>query len=350
MIKTFYLLLSLSLFFPAATFAATKVIYADHRYRLGDNDSRNDARRLCLIEAKRSALDKAGTYIESLTEVENLQVTKDEISIYSAAIVKIQTIDEKWKFQNGILSVYMKVKAEIDVDDIKYNLQKIKTNQKLRNELVELRKQLQKKDAEYVELQNKLAVADPSKALSLRKDRNYTLTEMSEIETKYNKVMREVVDRRTRRLNKSVSMGKNMLKYIERDMTYDEVKYILGLPDIGYYYSYSKRRYFELTNEALYNDRDYTLTYLIYDRYIVHFSNSKDIIMKKERVVDSISLILGNDRRCDITIKDENYNILTDGIDLTAVASKANKWKSNIYCDEYDKKQIISLLKKFILQ
>ena len=63
------------------TFAKTEVIYANHKSVMGDNDSKNDVRRMCFLEAKRKVLEKAGTYIESQTEVMNLHLTRDEITI-----------------------------------------------------------------------------------------------------------------------------------------------------------------------------------------------------------------------------------------------------------------------------
>ena len=86
-------LLSLSLIaMPSSSVAETKTIFVDHKYVMGDNDSKNDARRMCFLEAKRKVLEKAGTYIESHTQVSNYRLTKDEISAYSAALLKVDTV------------------------------------------------------------------------------------------------------------------------------------------------------------------------------------------------------------------------------------------------------------------
>ena len=57
----------LLLLIPSLSIAETKTIYASHEYIMGDNDSKNDARHMCFLEAKRKALEKAGTYISSHT-------------------------------------------------------------------------------------------------------------------------------------------------------------------------------------------------------------------------------------------------------------------------------------------
>ncbi len=51
--------------------AEIRTISATGEYRMGDNDTRTDAKRLALLDAKRLALEQAGTYIESITEVKN---------------------------------------------------------------------------------------------------------------------------------------------------------------------------------------------------------------------------------------------------------------------------------------
>lgn len=80
MFRIFYLVFFTLILIPSLSLAETKTIFADHRYVMGDNDSKNDARRMCFLEAKRRALEKAGTYIESRTEVKDFRLTKDEIS------------------------------------------------------------------------------------------------------------------------------------------------------------------------------------------------------------------------------------------------------------------------------
>jgi hypothetical protein len=41
---------------PSFSFAEIKTIYVSHKYIMGDNDSKNDARHICFLEAKRKAL------------------------------------------------------------------------------------------------------------------------------------------------------------------------------------------------------------------------------------------------------------------------------------------------------
>jgi len=53
----------------------------------GGGQSPDDARISAMAKAKREALEKAGTYIESLTVVQNSKVEKDEILALAAGVL-----------------------------------------------------------------------------------------------------------------------------------------------------------------------------------------------------------------------------------------------------------------------
>lgn len=73
---------SISILFAIVSAAEAEVqtITASHTYVVGDNDSKNDARQLCFLQAKRKVLEKAGLFIESSLEAQNFQLTKDQIT------------------------------------------------------------------------------------------------------------------------------------------------------------------------------------------------------------------------------------------------------------------------------
>ena len=75
------------------TFAAKKVIVADGYAIMGDGPEENPAvaQERARKDAKRAASEKAGVYVESLTEVKNGMLTKDEIRTISANILEVQS-------------------------------------------------------------------------------------------------------------------------------------------------------------------------------------------------------------------------------------------------------------------
>jgi len=96
-------------------YAGVQTITATHTYVMGDNDSRNDARQLCFLEAKRKVLEKAGSFIQASTEVKNFQLTKDQISSYSAAVLSVEITKEDFGFSDGHNVLTLMVKADVDV-------------------------------------------------------------------------------------------------------------------------------------------------------------------------------------------------------------------------------------------
>ena len=78
--NSFTMLLSIIILFSLAdkTFAEVKVITSTGKFVMGDKDSKSDAKSIALINAKRAALEEAGTYLSSLSEVKNFEMTKDE--------------------------------------------------------------------------------------------------------------------------------------------------------------------------------------------------------------------------------------------------------------------------------
>lgn len=82
------LLLALAAFIAAApALADIRVVNAQGEHRMGNRDIREDAIRLATESAKRNAFEQVATYLESVTVVHDMDVTKDEIRSYTAGLV-----------------------------------------------------------------------------------------------------------------------------------------------------------------------------------------------------------------------------------------------------------------------
>jgi hypothetical protein len=118
-------------FLPFAAYARTETIFANFKYTMGDNDTKNDAKRICFLEAKRLAIEKAGTYIESSTEIKNYNLTRDEIKTFAGAIVKIEIASEEIKFVGENQIIFMTVKADVDISSFRERVKQIKSDSEL---------------------------------------------------------------------------------------------------------------------------------------------------------------------------------------------------------------------------
>ncbi|MBR4152108.1 MAG: hypothetical protein IKT98_04045 [Selenomonadaceae bacterium] len=96
---------------------------AEGEYRLGDRDTREDAKKFAIAEAKRKIIEQAGVYVESFTEVRDFKFGQDKIKIIAQGIVTIK--DEQTEFsENGVLCKAY-VTAAIDTDSMKKELLKL---------------------------------------------------------------------------------------------------------------------------------------------------------------------------------------------------------------------------------
>ena len=103
---------------PTVAFAEVQTFTATHIYILGDHDSKDDARQRCLLEAKRKVLEQAGVYIESASEVKNFDLTKDKITSFAAAVMQVKDTKEEMGFQQGHMTLTLKVTAQVDLAEV----------------------------------------------------------------------------------------------------------------------------------------------------------------------------------------------------------------------------------------
>jgi TPR repeat protein len=199
--------------------AATQTITATHTYVMGDNDSRNDARRLCFLEAKRKVLEKAGTFIESSSEVTNLQLSKDQITSYTAAVLSVETVTEDFSSSNGQNTITMAVKAEVDTADIRQRLAAIVADKGLQEKIATQQRQLKQLEEQMRALNMKLGTAPASSSMKLKKERDLVLGNIQELENKKLAAVQAIED-----------LTEKVRKYIVPGMTTQEVKSVMGPP------------------------------------------------------------------------------------------------------------------------
>ncbi len=86
--------------------AAPEIIEADGVYMMGDNDTPRSARDAARNEAMRAATEQAGVYIESYSETQNYTLTRDEVRMVAAAVLRVlhedvtpELIEGAWRYR-----------------------------------------------------------------------------------------------------------------------------------------------------------------------------------------------------------------------------------------------------------
>ena len=143
--------------------AELRTITATGEYRMGDNDTRTDAKRLALMDAKRLALEQAGTYLESVSEVKNLQVSRDEIRTYAAGIVEVKEQAASSKMEGETTVVHVDVTVQIDTAVVARQIDALRKNEHAKEELQQARAEAERLKQE-VEAKGRELAALKSKA------------------------------------------------------------------------------------------------------------------------------------------------------------------------------------------
>ena len=104
----------------AEVFATPQQFSAEGEYRLGDRDTREDAKKYAIAEAKRKVAEQAGVYVESYTEINNFHLSKDKISVVAQTLMTIKS--ERTEFtENGVVCKAY-VTAVIDPESVEKKL------------------------------------------------------------------------------------------------------------------------------------------------------------------------------------------------------------------------------------
>ena len=147
----------LPLFSPA--YAEIKTFIEEYTYQASEADSKLSSRVIALEQVKRLLLEKLGTYLESETEVKNFQLTKDQIVILTAGIVRAEVIDERWDGKTYSL----KAKIQADPTDVANSIYKLRQDHQKTKELEETRKKADEALKEVEKLKKELRIAKAQK-------------------------------------------------------------------------------------------------------------------------------------------------------------------------------------------
>ena len=117
----------LVLCFPTLVQAETKTIIAEAIYLMGDGETPSFAEAMVLQKAKQTALEQAGTYVESYTQVRNLDVAVDEIKTIAGGVLETDVIQkDRTILKEGGERFYIKIRARVTTDKIEDLARRIK--------------------------------------------------------------------------------------------------------------------------------------------------------------------------------------------------------------------------------
>ena len=142
---------------PVVTQAEIRVVAAQGEHRMGDRDTREDALHLATEAAKRNALEQVAVFLESITIVDGLVVTKDEIRTYTAGLVLVLDQVINTTLDGNTVVIKTDLVAQIDTEEVRQAIATLRENKDAWHQLVALQQ-------ENDQLQRELAAANQALA------------------------------------------------------------------------------------------------------------------------------------------------------------------------------------------
>ena len=162
--------------------AAIKEIKASHRFLMGDNTTKVEAQNIARQQATRKALERAGVYIESITEVKNMALTQDIVRSYTAGIAAVDVIDERTELVGESPAVIVTVNVRVDEDDVVRQIKALRRDWQKTRELAEARKKIKAAEQQIITLSRELSrikkAKQPERVKQIQQERRRAITEI----------------------------------------------------------------------------------------------------------------------------------------------------------------------------
>ena len=138
--KTKLLVLLLAVFFTLLAFSNSFAIVTSFTHTVkqsfSGSQSPDDARVAAMAKAKREVLEKAGTYLETLTVVKNSVLEKDEILALAAGVLRAEIVSQRNYVTVDAFGIIIKAKVDVDTGILKERVRKLLEERKYEKELL----------------------------------------------------------------------------------------------------------------------------------------------------------------------------------------------------------------------
>lgn len=161
----FLTILTFALGIGAPARAEVRIVTAQGIYRMGDRDTKEDAIRLATESAKRSALEQVATFLESITIVEGVEITKDEIKTYTAGFVFVLDQQTRLTLDGDVAVVTVDLTAQLDTEEVAHAISVLRENEDARRQLAALKEEIDILHQELDSASQALALATTSEQL-----------------------------------------------------------------------------------------------------------------------------------------------------------------------------------------
>jgi tetratricopeptide (TPR) repeat protein len=110
---------------PLPAFAAVETITHTVRQTFGGSQSADDARTAAIAKAKREALERSGTYLETMSVVQDGRLSKDETLALASGVLKTKVISQKNYVAGEAFGIEVVVQIQVDTSVLDTRVRKL---------------------------------------------------------------------------------------------------------------------------------------------------------------------------------------------------------------------------------
>jgi len=205
-----FLLLAVS-----ASHAAEQIVTEKYIHIMSENETRNEARKICFLEAKRKILKRVADELGHTELKGKKTLERKDIDECLPVLLKIETAEETWKFLDKKIAIAISAKTLVDYDYLIKRIRFVKNDNELQQKIQKNLKQLNDLEQEYTALQKQLESADKDSVTPLRKKKQAISSEIDRLEE-----VKYLIASKTNLVSDKIATG----------MTIDEVISFAGQP------------------------------------------------------------------------------------------------------------------------
>jgi len=155
-IKLLTISIILIVFIPCVCFSETTEIVSEGIYHMGDGETPIVAEGKALEQAKKSAVEQAGTYVKSYSKMKNFQIAEDEVQVLASGIMEVTVMDKKRTVAEDAIKFWVKIKARVYPDRVEVMAERIR-DQGLAEDYGKMKEAYEKSQKEIEGLKKQLA-------------------------------------------------------------------------------------------------------------------------------------------------------------------------------------------------
>jgi hypothetical protein len=171
------------LFFAVSSLhAAEQIVTEKYTHIMSENETRNEARTICFMEAKRKILKSVADELEQTELKGKKALERNNIDECLPVLLKIETAEEEWKFLDKKIAIEISAKTFVDHDYLIKRIRFVKNDKELQHNIQQNQNRLKDLETEYTALQKQLEAADKDALIPLQKKRQAISSEIDRLE------------------------------------------------------------------------------------------------------------------------------------------------------------------------